>query len=114
MKALRVAALGLVVAACLAAAAAPVAAGEEGGRPARVAAGGAAGWIAGWVERVAAWLGWGEGEELRKATAAATSSCIDPSGERAPCPPGGGPVPSTDGDTGSCVDPDGNRVPCAP
>jgi hypothetical protein len=59
MKALRVAALGLVAAVCLLAAA-PAAQAEDVITPGRAVVGGPAGWLGELMSRVAGWLGWGE------------------------------------------------------
>ena len=115
MKALRVAALGLVVAACLLAAVPAAQAGIVGGdatavlvRPGE--------WFAGWVVRLATWLGWGGDAATRSGKPHAVRGahgCIAGPDGTTVC--SGDPLFGTtdDGDHGCVADPNG--VPrCSP
>jgi hypothetical protein len=107
MKALRGAALGLVVVLCLLAAA-PVALADDGWTP-RAVAGNAGDWIAEWVARIAGWFGWGDDQQPRATSEAAGGDChggLDPNGNRCPAP-----APIADGDCHGGLDPTG--TPCS-
>ncbi len=109
MKALRVTALGLVVALCLLTPA-PAALADEVWRPRAVTVRPGE-WIAGWLERAAEWLGWERGGP--RAVTDFESCGIDPDGAPRPCPPGGTPaVPAPVGDESCGLDSDG--APCRP
>ncbi len=106
MKALRMAACGLVVAMCLAAAA-PAAGAEGAGRPARAAVTSTGEWVAGLIARLLERVGSERGAPRPAVEPVGDDGCsIDPDGN-----PLCNPRPTTD--SGCHIDPSGAPV-CSP